>query len=85
MAGRNTIDIETVRTVLGRLGIDGLGLRTSDREFLGVLGDANGAVSLSTLAATLGVARRTVRRSVEPYLIRRGIIAITPRGRVLRR
>jgi len=85
MAGRSTIGVETVRTVLGRLGIDGLGLRPSDREFLGVLAEANCAVSLSTLAATLGVGRRTVRRSVEPYLIRRGLIAISPRGRVLRR
>ena len=84
MAGRSTIDVQTVRTVLDRLGIDSLGLRPSDREYLSALGEAGCAVSLSTLAATLGVPRRTVRRSMEPYLIRRGLIAITRRGRVLR-
>ncbi len=82
MAGRSTIDVETVRNVLDRLGIDSLGLRPSDREYLSALGDARCAVSLSTLAATLGVPRRTVRHSMEPYLIRRGLIAITRRGRV---
>jgi len=76
--------VDTVRAVLDRLGIDSLGLRPSDREYLSALRGAGCAVSLSTLAATLGVPRRTVRRSMEPYLIRRGLIAITRRGRVLR-
>jgi len=83
MAGRNSIDTEIVRTVLSRLGIDDHGLRPSDRDYMTVLQAAGGAVSLSTLAATLGLARRTVRRSVEPYLIRQGLIAITRQGRVL--
>ena len=83
MAGRTAIDTEIVRNVLDRIGIDDHGLRPSDRDYVNVLRGAGSAVSLSTLAATLGVARRTVRRSVEPYLIRRGVIAITRQGRVL--
>ncbi len=82
MAGRTTIDARIVRTVLDRLGIDDRGLRPTDRECLDVLDSAAGPVSLSTLAATLGIPRRTVRRSVEPYLIRQGLLAITRHGRV---
>ncbi len=83
--GRSAVGVETVRDVLDQLGVDDLGLWPADREYMDVLDDAGSEVSLSTIAARLGAPRRTVRRSLEPYLIRRGLIEITPRGRALSR
>lgn len=83
--GQSAVGADTVRDVLDELGVDGRGLWPADREYLDVLDDAESEVSLTTIAARLGAQRRTVRRSLEPYLIRRGLVEITPRGRVLTR
>jgi Holliday junction DNA helicase RuvB len=76
------IDGEIVTRVLDRLGIDEDGLRSLEREYLGVLRNEARPVGLGTLAARLGRSRRTLRQAHEPYLFRRGFVAMTPRGRV---
>jgi Holliday junction DNA helicase RuvB len=82
LAGRSRIDDETVTRALDRLGIDGDGLRPLERDYLGLLNAAEGPVGLGTLAARLGRSRRTLRRVHEPYLFRRGLVAMTRHGRV---
>ena len=41
-----------------------------------------GPVGLSTLAVSVGEERETVEEVAEPFLVRAGLLARTPRGRV---
>ena len=43
---------------------------------------AGGPVGLSTLAVAVGEERETVEEVAEPFLVREGLLARTPRGRV---
>ena len=42
-----------------------------------------GPVGLTTLAASVGEEAETIESVVEPYLVREGLLARTPRGRML--
>ena len=67
---------------LDRLAVDELGLEASDRKLLKALIDRGEPVGLKTLAAIVDEAEDTVEDVFEPYLIRCGLLARTPRGRV---
>jgi Holliday junction DNA helicase RuvB len=41
-----------------------------------------GPVGLSTIAASLGEAEDTIEDVIEPYLLGRGLLQRTPRGRI---
>ncbi|MHC4964408.1 MAG: Holliday junction branch migration DNA helicase RuvB [Planctomycetota bacterium] len=77
------IDAATVQGTLRLLEIDDDGLLPLERDCLKALGAAGGPLGASTLAERLGVSRRTLQRFHEPYLIRRGLVKVTPRGRML--
>ncbi|MFM6980795.1 MAG: Holliday junction branch migration DNA helicase RuvB [Micrococcales bacterium] len=64
--------------------VDELGLDRLDREILSVLIQrfSGKPVGLSTLAIAVGEEADTIEAVVEPYLVRQGLIARTPRGRV---
>jgi Holliday junction DNA helicase RuvB len=64
--------------------VDELGLDRLDRAVLTALVDrfAGGPVGLSTLAIAVGEESETVESVAEPFLVRNGLIARTPRGRV---
>jgi Holliday junction DNA helicase RuvB len=64
--------------------VDESGLDRLDRAILQTLIDnfAGGPVGLSTLALSVGEESETVEIVSEPFLIRQGLIARTPRGRV---
>jgi Holliday junction DNA helicase RuvB len=70
---------------LTRLGVDGLGLDGADRRYLGVIAEnyGGGPVGVETLSAALSEARDAIEEVIEPYLLQQGLIARTPRGRVL--
>jgi len=63
--------------------IDRHGLTVLDHELLRILRSNNGAVGLSTIAVRLGESEDTLQRTVEPYLLQRGYVERTARGRVL--
>lgn len=80
----NIITRETAREGLRMLGVDEHGLREMDRKILGTLLDHEGGpVGLKTLSASIGEEQRTIEEMHEPYLIRKGYIRKTPRGRKL--
>ncbi len=81
--GTIRIDGELVESVLESLGIDAMGLRANERQYLAVLRRAGRPVGLATLAGRLGETRQTVRQVHEPYLLRLGLITMTPTGRSL--
>lgn len=66
---------------LQRLGVDEHGLDRVDRKILEVLLSHNQPVGLKTLAVSVGEEERTVEDVYEPYLIQRGMLLRTPRGR----
>jgi Holliday junction DNA helicase RuvB len=64
--------------------VDELGLDRLDRAVLDALCRrfAGGPVGLGTLAVAVGEERETVEEVAEPFLVRSGFLARTPRGRV---
>ena len=64
--------------------VDARGLDRLDRAVLGALLKlfGGGPVGLSTLAVAVGEERETVEEVAEPFLVREGLLARTPRGRV---
>ena len=64
--------------------VDQLGLDRLDRAVLDALCRrfGGGPVGLSTLAVAVGEERETVEEVAEPFLVRCGFLARTPRGRV---
>jgi len=83
--GRRTVTLEDADRALTRIGVDKEGLDESDRRYINVLRERfrGGPVGLSTLASALGESPETLENSVEPFLIKKGVIDRTPRGRVL--
>ena len=76
---------DVAREALDMLDIDSLGLDTTDRVMLEamVYKFSGRPVGLDTLAASIGEDAGTIEDVYEPYLIQRGLIKRTPRGRAL--
>ena len=70
---------------LTRLGVDGLGLDGADRRYLRLLAESygGGPVGVETISAALSESRDAIEEVIEPYLLQQGLIARTPRGRML--
>jgi len=77
-----TIDRPVAERALARLRIDRLGLDEMDRKILRALTQRRDPLGLKTLAAIVQEAEDTLEDVFEPHLIRQGLIARTPRGRV---
>lgn len=81
--GSGAIQRETADKALEALGIDGLGLDEMDRKVLrtmiGVY--SGGPVGIEALAATLNEEPDTIIDTVEPYLLKAGLLKRTARGR----
>ena len=81
--GTGVIDLQATAKTLEMLGIDGEGLDPTDRKILAMMIDKfdGGPVGLGTISAALGEEPDTLEEVYEPYLIRKGLLARTPRGR----
>ena len=77
-----SIDADAATEGLQRLRIDHLGLEEVDRKLLRALVQRGDAIGLKTLAAMLDEAEDTIEEVLEPHLIRCGLLARTPRGRI---
>jgi Holliday junction DNA helicase RuvB len=84
VAGDSRISLERARTALDALGIDSEGLDRRDRAILLALVEkfAGGPVGLDTLATSVSEDRATLEEVYEPFLIQRGMLVRTARGRV---
>ncbi|MEV4014013.1 Holliday junction branch migration DNA helicase RuvB [Nonomuraea angiospora] len=78
------INREIAAAALNLYEVDAEGLDRLDRAVLGVLLKkfGGGPVGLSTLAVAVGEEPETVEVVAEPFLVRQGLLARTPRGRV---
>jgi|WetSurMetagenome_2_1015567.scaffolds.fasta_scaffold00759_26 Holliday junction resolvasome RuvABC ATP-dependent DNA helicase subunit len=72
-----------VKQFLTDVGVFEHGYTTNDVRYLSTLAQV-GRASATTLAAMLNVPLSTVVNEIEPFLLRRGDILITGRGRMLR-
>ncbi|MEJ6397174.1 Holliday junction branch migration DNA helicase RuvB [Yoonia sp. 208BN28-4] len=70
---------------LNRLGVDHLGLDNADRRYLRLIGEnyGGGPVGIETMSAALSESRDSLEDVIEPYLLQKGLIQRTPRGRML--
>jgi Holliday junction DNA helicase RuvB len=76
------IDAAAATEGLQRLRSDHLGLEEVDRKLLRALIQRGDAIGLKTLAAMIDEAEDTLEDVLEPHLIRCGLLARTPRGRI---
>ena len=82
--GSALISLIDTRTALEIYEVDALGLDRLDRGVLSALIERfnGGPVGLSTLAIAVGEEIETIASVAEPFLVRNGFMARTPRGRV---
>jgi Holliday junction DNA helicase RuvB len=79
-----TISAAVAADALALLEVDGRGFDKMDRAILLAIIEkfGGGPVGLDTLAAAVGEERDTIEDVYEPYLIKEGFLARTPKGRV---
>src|SRR5579859_3489940 len=85
--GDGVITADAARAALEQLEVDQEGLDRLDREILRAICErfSGGPVGLSTLAVAVGEEPGTIEDVYEPYLLQRGMIERTPRGRAATR
>ncbi len=85
--GGGVVTAEVASAALDLLQVDHAGLDRLDREILRAICEnfGGGPVGLSTLAVAVGEEQDTIEDVYEPYLLQRGLIERTPRGRAATR
>ena len=83
--GQSVIDAKIADNALLRLDVDAEGLDAMDRRLLTCMAEnyGGGPVGADTLAVALAEQRDAIEEVIEPYLIQRGFVQRTPRGRML--
>ncbi len=83
--GDGIIDTKIATDALSLMEIDHLGLDPADRNMLRLMYENYGdrPVGLTTIAALTGDEAATIEDFYEPYLMQMGLLARTPKGRVV--
>ena len=83
--GQAMIALEHVEKALKMLGVDEIGLSDADRKYLEVVKKQynGGPVGVENIAASLSEDVGTITEVYEPFLMKKGLIKRTPKGRVL--
>ncbi len=83
--GDKAIDRKIADRALGELEVDSSGLDAMDRRYLRMIAEnyGGGPVGVDTIAAGLSEPRDAIEDIIEPFLIQKGFIQRTPRGRLL--
>ena len=82
--GRGVITVDVAKHALECLEVDAAGLDAADRRLLAVIIDkfSGGPVGVENLSISVSEETDTLTDVTEPFLIKSGLIARTPRGRV---
>jgi Holliday junction DNA helicase RuvB len=85
VAGATTVDRAAADRALVELEVDGAGLDAMDRRYLTTIAEnyGGGPVGVDTIAAALSEPRDAIEDIIEPFLIQKGFVQRTPRGRLL--
>ena len=83
--GNTSIDRKAADRALLELEVDAAGLDAMDRRYLTTVAVnyGGGPVGIETIAAALSEPRDAIEEIIEPFLIQKGFIQRTPRGRLL--
>lgn len=82
-AGKNVATIELCEEAFNNFGIDPIGLTLQDYELLECLNKFKTPIGLKTIAALINESVEVIEEMIEPYLLMKGLIIRTPRGRVI--
>ena len=79
------VTLKEVREALKMLGVDEMGLNDADRKYLDIIKNqyGGGPVGVENIAAALTEDVGTITEVYEPFLMKKGLIKRTPKGRVL--
>ena len=79
------INISQTKNSLKELEVDDIGLNALDYRYLNCIIENydGGPAGINAIAASMGEAKDVIEDVVEPYLIQKGLINRTPRGRTL--
>ena len=85
VAGSDKIDRALADKALIELEVDAAGLDAMDRRYLTTIAEnyGGGPVGVETMAAALSEPRDAIEEIIEPFLIQRGLLQRTPRGRLI--
>jgi holliday junction DNA helicase RuvB len=85
VAGSEKIDRAAADKALRELEVDAAGCDAMDRRYLITIAKnyGGGPVGVETLAAALSEPRDAIEDIIEPFLLQKGFIQRTPRGRLL--
>ncbi len=85
VGGATSIDRKSADRALVELEVDAAGLDAMDRRYLTMIAEnyGGGPVGIETIAAALSEPRDAIEEIIEPFLIQKGFIQRTPRGRLL--
>jgi holliday junction DNA helicase RuvB len=85
VAGATTVDRAAADRALVELEVDAAGLDAMDRRYLTTIAEnyGGGPVGVDTIAAALSEPRDAIEDIIEPFLIQKGFVQRTPRGRLL--
>jgi Holliday junction DNA helicase RuvB len=85
VAGATAIDRAGADRALRELEVDAAGLDAMDRRYLAMIAEnyGGGPVGIDTIAAALSEPRDAIEEIIEPFLIQKGFVQRTPRGRLL--
>jgi Holliday junction DNA helicase RuvB len=85
VAGATSVDRAAADRALVQLEVDAAGLDAMDRRYLVNIAEnyGGGPVGIETIAAALSEPRDAIEEIIEPFLIQKGFIQRTPRGRLL--
>jgi holliday junction DNA helicase RuvB len=76
--------VMTIDDIFINQGIDKDGLDVYDKMYLKVLASSKGAaLGLKSISSLTGIAIETIENSIEPYLVRKGFVVRTQKGRVI--
>lgn len=77
-------DNASVSDIFAIQGIDEYGLDVYDRMYLDILKKHKGSpLGLKSISSLTGIALETIENSIEPYLVRKGFVHRTQKGRVI--
>jgi Holliday junction DNA helicase RuvB len=77
-------DQNDIDTIFNIQGIDSMGLDLYDRMYIELLKKNKGSpLGLKSISSMTGIAIETIENSIEPYLVRKGFVMRTQKGRVI--
>jgi len=78
------VTLKEVKEALEMLGVDEMGLSDADRRYLDIVKTqyGGGPVGVENIAAALTEDIDTITEVYEPFLMKKGLVKRTPRGRV---